>query len=153
MNHQSIHRDVALLLANCRTATLATVDATGGPHAANVQFVADEQFRLWFVSSPQSAHSRHIAGQPSVAITVFDPADADPAQLRGIQMHGQCIAVDDPAQWQRAWTLYAAKFPFVAEDERLAAAVRNQRFYVITATWLRWIDNRQGFGWKQQVLP
>ena len=142
-------REVDAFLGRHRTASLATADDDGQPHAANVQFVHDEAWRLIWVSSPQSRHSRQLASRPAAAVTIYAPTD-DPAQVHGVQMHGHVaagVAIDRPG-WDTLWDRYRAKFSFVQTSEALRAAVERQQFYVFTPTWLRWIDNRRRFGWK-----
>jgi hypothetical protein len=133
-------QEARALLAACRTVALATVDEAGHPHAANVQVGCDEQLRLVWVSKPDAAHSRHLAARPRVAVTVYHPDDR-PEQIRGVQMHGTAEAVAHDS----AWPTYLAALPFVG-DPPYREAVARQQFYRFTPTWLRWIDNRRGFG-------
>lgn len=60
-----------LLVAN-NYCVLATVDAEGTPWATPVYFSARDNRELFWVSSPDSRHSRNIAGRSKIAITVFD---------------------------------------------------------------------------------
>lgn len=135
------------LLAACRTASLATAGADGLPHAANVQFVVDDSLNLYFVSSAQSLHARHIAARPQVALTVYDHDDTDPGNLRGLQIHGLCrqVAAD---QRPLVWRLYVRRFSFVESSPALRAAAEAQPFFQVTPTWIRLIDNRRGFGFR-----
>ena len=145
--------EVAAFLAEHRTAGLATADADGTPHAANVQYAFDPaDFSLWWVSSPGSLHSRHLLARPACAVTVYAPVD-DRTQIHGVQMHGR---VDPPLQltdagWAEAFERYADRFPFVRDDAKMRAAVESQALYRFAPTWLRWIDNRRGFGFKAEA--
>ncbi len=148
-------REVEIFLAVCRTASLATVDDDGAPHNANVQFAhgsiggqASAPFDLWWVSSPTSAHSRHLTARPRAAVTVYAHADA-PDQIRGIQARGTVTPALTPgdAAYPAALRRYAAKYPFV-DTPPFDAAVARQGLYRFRPQWIRWIDNRRGFGWK-----
>jgi uncharacterized protein YhbP (UPF0306 family) len=143
-----ILREATALLAECRTASIATVDGIGQPHAANIQYVHDDQLHLYFVSSEDAAHSRHIAVNPAIALTVYHPNDQAPANIHGLQLHGRAKALSNDTECSRALARYNDRFPFIAQDPALRAAVEKQTFYCITPTWLRLIDNRRGFGWK-----
>ena len=140
--------EAAALLAQCRTASLATVDEQGHPHAANIQYVHDDRLRLYFISGEDAAHSRHITANPAVALTVYHPDDRDPANIRGLQLHGRAEPISDEAERSRVLARYAKRFPFIADAPALRAAVEKQTFYCMTPTWVRLIDNRRGFGWK-----
>ncbi|MEV4019513.1 pyridoxamine 5'-phosphate oxidase family protein [Nonomuraea angiospora] len=63
---------VPRLLTDNRYLVLATADRQGRPWAAPVFFAARDEDRLFWVSAPDSRHSRNIAERPDVAITVFD---------------------------------------------------------------------------------
>lgn len=52
--------------------TLATADEAGTPWASPVYFAADRYRDFYWISSPETIHSRNIAARPEVAIVVFD---------------------------------------------------------------------------------
>jgi hypothetical protein len=64
--------DVDRLLAANLYLVLATADEDGQPWATPVFFAPLDSHTLCWVSSPNSRHSRNIAGRPGIAITVFD---------------------------------------------------------------------------------
>lgn len=137
---------VHAFLSKWRTASLATVDAHNQPHAANVQYVHDEHWNLYFVSNPASAHSLHVEHQPQVALTVYAHTHA-PNRIHGLQIHGICRRITDESESRHAWKLYSSKFVFV-KLPGVRKIVKRESFYVVTPTWMRWIDNRRGFGFK-----
>lgn len=137
---------VRRLLAEVSVMSLATVDESGLPHGANVYFAADETLELFFISSPDSAHSVHAQQRPDVAATIY-PEVADYTQIRGLQLRGTVRAVADD-QWETGWAVYLEKFPFVAQ---LADLARSQRMYCLTPAWLRYIDNAIAFGFKWET--
>lgn len=143
--------EAAELLTDCRTASLATVDEDGKPHAANIQYVHDDRLRLYFVSSEDAAHSRHAAARPDAAVTVYHPDDTEPATIRGLQMHGQVNAITDEREQDTALAQYLSKFSFIADSHKLRGAVERQTLYGFSPSWLRLIDNRRGFGWKMEI--
>ena len=122
---EEIDRQIASLLDNSRTATIATVDEHGRPHAANIQYVHDDRRRLCFVSSPDSAHSRHVARTGCVAMTIYAHEDNRPDQIHGLQLHGDCQPLTDPNDRQRAWDLYLRKYTFLAQCAELQRAVED----------------------------
>ncbi|MEO1235346.1 MAG: pyridoxamine 5'-phosphate oxidase family protein [Planctomycetota bacterium] len=145
----AVDQEIELFLATCRTASLATVDADGQPHAANIQYVHADGWCLHWVSSPSSAHSQHLGANPRAAITVYAHLDA-PDTIHGLQLHGEVdlVIAHGQAQWHDVWDRYTAKYAFINSLPQLRAAAEKQRFYRFRPTWMRWIDNRRGFGWK-----
>ncbi len=142
---QIVHQ-LRALFDSVSTLSLATLDAEGRPHAANLYFAPDEALNLYFVSDPRSAHSRHVADRPDVAATLYAPVKMW-QQIRGIQLHGTCMPLPDE-QWGQAWRIYLKKFPHITEIEDL---VRSQRFYRIQPRWFRLIDNTVRFGYKVET--
>lgn len=148
MTDLSTDQQIAAFLAVCRTASLATVDRAGHACAANVQYASDDAWRLYWVSSAASAHSVNLATRPNAAITIYAHLDS-PEQIHGLQMRGRGEVLDGH-EVERAYKLYAAKYPFVTGPP-YDKAMKLQLFYRLTPTWVRWIDNRQGFGWKREI--
>jgi len=134
-----------------RTASLATADEHGRPHAANVQFAREEEqsLTLVWVSSPNALHSIHIAGRPEVALTIYAHDDSA-ANIHGVQLYGIAAAVPEHDGLTTCWEPYTRKYPFVTTMAQVREMIEEGRqvFYRFTPHWLRWIDNRQRFGWK-----
>jgi uncharacterized protein YhbP (UPF0306 family) len=141
----SVDQKIETFLATCKTASLATVDAHGNPCAANIQYAHGIRWKLYWVSSASSAHSLNIAAKPQAALTIYAHRD-EPEKIHGLQLRGNAVMVDE-AQREEAYDLYQSKYPFIS-DPPYDKAIKLQQFYCFTPTWLRWIDNRQGFGWK-----
>jgi len=141
-------------LGRWRTASLATVDDCGSPHGANVWYAHDVRLRLVFASSADSAHLRHIQARPRAAVTICAET-ADPLAICGIQMHGRCAVLGMQAAaagedgLPAAWRLYFSKYPF-AEREPFRSVLAGQRLVRFAPDWVRWIDNRRGFGFRME---
>ena len=145
MSELSVDQQIETFLATCKTASLATVDTHGHPCAANIQYVHDEHWRLYWVSGMSSLHSVNIESHPAAAVTVYAHQDT-PEMIHGLQMRGQARMLEG-GLLDDAYKLYAAKYPFVTGPP-YDKAMKLQLFYCFTPTWLRWLDNRKGFGWK-----
>ena len=142
--------DIPPELLTLTTMTLATTGPDGEPHAAAVYFAADENLRFYFFSDVDSQHSRDIQDNPRAAVTL-SPECKNGQEIRGLQMRGEVHRVAEGAPWQSAWQCYTSKFPFVLELESVVA--RNVLF-AFEPCWIRLVDNRRGFGFKQEwTLP
>ncbi len=126
--------------------TLATAGHNGEPHAADVYFAADDALNLYFFSDPLSQHSLDVARNPRAAVTIH-PHCSDWREIRGLQLRGWVKAVEDEDERKRAWELYSGKFPFVSE---LASVISQNQLFVFESEWIRLVDNRKGFGFKQE---
>ena len=138
-------QQVAAFLAVCRTASIATSDADGGLYNANIQYASDSAWRLYWVSAESSQHSRNISDNHKAAVTIYAHQDT-PELIHGLQMRGRAELLDG-GDVEQAFELYAAKYPFVTGPP-YDQAMKMQLFYRFTPKWLRWIDNREGFGRK-----
>lgn len=114
----------------------------------------DRAFDLYFLSSPQSRHSRDLAVRPTVAATVHEDY-ADWREIKGIQLEGTVEQLSGTDQ-TRARELYGAKFPFAASAEStpaaIVAALARVRWYRLVASRAYFIDNSAGFGHRDQVF-
>ena len=126
--------------------TLATGDRDGEPHAAAVYFATDDDLNFYFFSDLQSQHGRDLTIRPQCAIAVY-PECQDWQDIRGLQLRGEVRLVPPGSEWEHAWSVYRAKFPFVSEMRELAAL---NQLYVFIPGWVRLVDNRRGFGFKRE---
>jgi hypothetical protein len=133
-------------LLSLSTLSLSTSGADGSPHAASVYFAADQALHLYFFSAPDSLHGRHLAKNPRAAGAIY-PECHDWRDIRGLQLRGVVRLVPPGQEWDTAWELYVAKFPFVSE---LRDVVEQNALYAFDPSWIRLVDNRRGFGFKQE---
>jgi uncharacterized protein YhbP (UPF0306 family) len=135
-------------LARQSTLTLATAgEIDGRPQAAPLFFASDDQFNLYWISSPDSRHSMNLAAWDDVAAAIFEPT-WEWADIKGVQFEGVALPVTEDDERARALAIYKAKFPFV--NEKFAALIDESILYVLRPRWMRWIDNERRFGYKQE---
>ncbi|AJT65315.1 pyridoxamine 5'-phosphate oxidase family protein [Streptomyces chattanoogensis] len=138
-------------LAAHTTMTLAYADEDG-PQAAAVLYAVADGPLLYFVTSATTRHGRALAeGGPGGARVAFT-AQRDGQEwsaLTGLQGRGRCRPLGD-AERAAGWRVYLARFPFVAESERLRGALERTTLWELRPDWLRLIDNGQGFGHKEE---
>jgi len=130
------------------TMTLATQGADGESHAADVYFASDQEVNLYFFSDPISQHGLDIAHNPRAAVTIH-PESQGWEDIRGLQMRGEVQRVEPGSSWDSAWEKYVAKFPFVTG---LKSFIDRNQLFVFVPHWIRLIDNRRGFGYKEEWL-
>jgi uncharacterized protein YhbP (UPF0306 family) len=137
------------------TLTLAYVDADG-PQACAVLYAVTPTGALVFVTASTTRHGRALAaGRDAgagarVAFTV--QADGQEwSALTGVQGRGAVIRLaDGSTERAAAWAAYTERFPFVTEDDRLGGALAATALWELRPDWLRLIDNRLGFGSKEE---
>jgi nitroimidazol reductase NimA-like FMN-containing flavoprotein (pyridoxamine 5'-phosphate oxidase superfamily) len=74
---------------------LATADAEGQPWASPVWFAPDGYDDLYWISSPDTQHSRNIAARADIGMVVFD-STAEPATRQALYVRADARQVDDP---------------------------------------------------------
>ncbi len=127
--------------------TLATVGEASEPHAATVYFAAGEKHQeLYFFSDAASQHSLDLALRPQAAGTIH-PLATGWQDIRGLQLRGTVRVIPPGEEWDQAWARYLKKFPFTGD---LKEVVARSTLYAFRADWIRWIDNRRGFGHKEE---
>ncbi len=130
------------------TLALATAGPDGTPHAAAVFYAVDDDLTLYFLSEPKTLHAQHIGAGARVAATI-EENNQDWKSIQGLQLHGWAAPCAGEEE-EHARAVYAARFPFVARAETLAGPLSRARYYQITPTWMRLIDNTLGFGHKEE---
>ena len=130
-------------LMRLTTMTIATVGGDGEPHAAAVYF---DQLDMYFFSDAHSQHTQDTT-QDSRAAAAVHPECSGWQDIRGLQMRGSVKLVQAQDKWQEAWELYLTKFPFVTDLQEIVALNLLHKF---VPKWIRWVDNRCGFGFKQE---
>jgi uncharacterized protein YhbP (UPF0306 family) len=88
---------VPRLLAQHRYLVLGTADGAGRPWATPVFYAAADEYRILWVSAPDSRHSRNIAERPDVAITVFD-SDAPIGGAEALYLEATAGPIADDAR-------------------------------------------------------
>ena len=140
---------VAEYLAGHHVMTLAT-QGGDGPWAAALFYVPDGD-DLIFLSSPSSRHCRDLALQPGCAATIQSEVD-DWRDIQGVQIEGQVSELQGEER-SRAQRLYGERFPFArpgSAPAAIALALARVRWYRLRISRLYFIDNRRGFGQRQQ---
>jgi uncharacterized protein YhbP (UPF0306 family) len=143
MDNGTRERILAYLHAH-NTMTLAT-ENNSIPFACSLFYVSDE-LDLYFVSETKTRHAQNIAINPRVSAAISED-HRDWRTITGIQLDGTCEVLG-AIQSARPLTLYAKKYPFVAQ---LGAAMAKVKFYKITPRWIRFVDNTRGFGFKEEI--
>lgn len=134
------------ILTDRSTLSLATAGFQGEPCLADLFFCSDPSLKAYFVSSPDSRHAQNLATDPRASISVH--VDTwDWREIAGLQMEGAVEMLEQADPQARAWRLYKAKFPFV---EDFADEIARSRWYCFTPRWIRIIDNRLGFGHREE---
>lgn len=155
------------------TMTIATAQEDS-PWAAAV-FYASDGFTLYFLSDPESRHSKNIAEHPSVAVTINEDYH-DWRKIKGIQMEGKAELVTAEDDVARAVATYVKKYSFTAAylkfisspfprivgylDKLLSRlpivsglpTTFNASFYKVTPTKVRFIDNEKSFSHHEEFL-
>jgi uncharacterized protein YhbP (UPF0306 family) len=142
-------------LAAQNTLTLATTNADGSPHACDLFYVlADDA--CYFLSDPTTRHVQNLARAPRVSATIHG-ASQGWQDIRGVQIVGIAARVDARAERTRAFAQYLAKYAFVRETlPNVEMLGRTHEvfgvidLYKLAPRWIRWIDDTQGFGHKEE---
>jgi uncharacterized protein len=129
--------------------TLAVTDADGSPHAAALFYAADSDLSLYVLTDPEARHGQAMLTNGRAAGTI--QRDRQQWQeVQGVQFRGRCGELTGEER-ARAWALYTERFPFLKEKQAaLGSAMTKMGVWRIKPTWMRIIDNRQGFGHKDE---
>jgi uncharacterized protein len=129
--------------------TVAVVEPDGTAHAAALFYAVDDELNLYVLTEPASRHGRAMARTGLVAGTIQRDRQ-EWQKIQGVQFRGRCRRPSGAAR-ERGWNLFAARFPFVRNaGTTLAQALGKMALWRIEPAWMRLIDNRRGFGHKEE---
>ena len=136
----------------CQVLTLAVTEADGSPYAAALFYAVDDELRFHVVTNVATRHGKAMLANPAVAGT--NQRDRQQwHEILGVQFRGVCRQLGG-ADRARAWEIYRARFPFLQQpDAALTRELANTAMWRIEPTWIRLIDNRAGFGHKEEWTP
>lgn len=126
-------------LTGHHVATLATVAPDGSPYCCNIFYAYDaDNCALIFSSDTKTAHTGHFTADDRVAASVVLESKAI-GTLRGAQMTGRIVRPETD-ELDKARRRYLKRFPY--------AAVMPLELWVMKIDFVKYTDNRLGFGVK-----
>ncbi|MBI3948911.1 MAG: pyridoxamine 5'-phosphate oxidase family protein [Acidobacteria bacterium] len=147
-----LRQRVLTYLQSHNVMTLATT-GPDGPWVAGLFYVNDG-FDLYWLSDPDTRHSRNIVHNPHVAVAIHEDY-RDWRIIQGIQMEGAAEQIGMLAQAVRPMKLYLAKYPFLGDLSHLpldlTRALAATRVYKFTPTRVYFIDNTKGLGHREEL--
>jgi uncharacterized protein YhbP (UPF0306 family) len=130
--------------------TLAVAGNAAAPHAAALFYAVDDKLRFYVVTDPGTLHGEAMAGGCPVAGTVQRDQQSW-HQLQGIQFHApRAEQLLDDRSRRQGWGIYTTRFPFLPGNDVLTAALAKTALWRIEPDWIRLVDNRLGFGHKEE---
>jgi uncharacterized protein YhbP (UPF0306 family) len=138
--------------------SIATIAPGNRAHINTVFFAVSRHLELYFLSDPESLHSRNLESNPSMAMTVFDSHQRWDAPGRGVQLFGTARRTRGE-QARRAAAVYGGTFPpfarwvrgRTAADRRRAALLRSYTLYRFLPTRVKILDEAE-FGGATFVI-
>ena len=123
--------EVAELLAQCRTATIATTGPTGFPHLVAMWYGLHGG-KVYFETKAKSQKAVNLRRDPRISCSVEAGESYD--QLRGIAIEGMAAIIDDTASdeyWAAAVSVFERyQGPYTAEMRPFVEQMMNKRVVV-----------------------
>jgi uncharacterized protein len=127
--------------------TLAVGETDGKPCAAALFYAVDEDLRFYVLTDPGTRHGRALLANTAVAGTIQRDRQSW-QEITGVQFRGRCRLLTGDER-DRAWQVYTARFPFLLTD-KFTPALAKTELWCLEPEWMRLIDNRLGFGHKEE---
>lgn len=136
--------EIATYLDRSRTATMATLGATGLPHLVAMWYAVIDG-AIWFETKSRSQKAVNLRRDPRITCLIEDGLTYD--KLRGVSLEGTAEIVDDPALiWQvgvSVWERYNG--PYTEEVRPLVEFMLHKRVAVR-------VDVRRTRSWDHRKL-
>lgn len=152
MNDNALRQTILAFLAEHHVLTLATCSSNGVPRAASLMY-ANQGFSLYWVSDPETRHSRDLVREletsQNVAATIAPDYD-DFTKIRGLQIEGYAVCMGGALANAGAMKSLVTKFgffkQFMAGPAHLAAQLQKAALYRLDCKRIVLIDNTVKFG-------
>ena len=138
---------IAALLSEATTLSLATTGENGEASVAPLFYIADSDPSLYWLSAESSRHSLNLARSPRAAATVYRNA-LNWKEICGVQMRGLAGRITDANPRAALVEAYCERFRL---GRVLRLAARQSALYVFKPKFFRYIDNAKGFGYKFEL--
>lgn len=153
MDERALAAEIEAFLSAHHVITLAT-SAGEAAHAASLMY-AHQGYVLFWMSDPDTRHSRELEANSRVAATVA-PDYTDFRAIRGLQIAGVAARLTAPREIERARTLMEQRYAFLRElargPEALRAAYAKAGHYALQSERITLVDNTRGFGHKETLV-
>jgi len=137
-------------LADHTVLTMATQGETG-PHVVSLMY-AYKEFDLYWLSNPAAGHSGHLGKGSRGAVSIARQYE-DFQNIKGLQMSGQGLRLEQGAEAKDGFALLTVRYPFLrafAAGE-LASHLDKAAVYRFRPERITLIDNTRGFGFRQTL--
>ena len=106
ISRDSLLKAARLIVDSSRCRVLVSVDEQGKPHIREMDpFSPDDEFVIWFGTSPNSRKVSQIKNNPNVAVYYYDAKT-----LSYVSINGKAELVNDPEEkakhWKEYWKVY-----------------------------------------------
>jgi PPOX class probable F420-dependent enzyme len=133
-------REVATLVAECRTATVATIGGRGLPHQTALWYaVVDE--RPVFLTKAKSQKAVNLRRDPRLSILL--EAGREYGELRGAVFEGTARLEDDPGRLRSVAEGIRERYAEAAEGGDVESSIRNRVAVGIEVERVRSWDHRK----------
>jgi uncharacterized protein YhbP (UPF0306 family) len=155
---ETLRSRIRHLLAAHAAMTLATTGSTG-PWASAVFYASDAAFHLYFVTDPRTRHGANLLADARVSAAIH--ADVSGwNDIRGLQIEGKAHALSE-AERATGMEVYLNRFPDVRRlaesprddaERRIGERLARIPLWRLAPARIRVIDNREAFGWKEELV-
>lgn len=130
-------KDALSFIKHHKTGVLATVAASGEPHASMVFYTADDNFNIYFLTLIDSRKFAALQANPKVAFTVSMPDVPQTLQIEGVAMD---ISLDEEAKEKMPalMEVLSSNNWFYGPISKLDP--KEKVMVWIKPTWIRWAD-------------
>lgn len=114
----------------------------GKPWIANVWYVADDSFNIYWISATNRRHSRDIEANPHVAASMCVVQEPGPSDKGAIQIEGTAAQLHGAVEIAKALKLYVKRGFFTADQVKkfMSDPTRPHRFYSLKPQKIVYFD-------------
>ena len=150
MTKSQLKKKVLKFLDKTEMAALSTVSPTGLPQVATIYFVVDDQFNLYFATTPGSRKYGNLKRNKSVALAITNHKNE-----QTIQMEGEAVELGKMRKNSKEFKFLTKLF-----DKYIWSTVPVHKiedgltsFFKVKPSWVRWADFKAKGELFHQIIP
>jgi len=119
-------------------------------------FFANKGFTIYFLSTPNTRHTKNIAREGRVAVTI----NGDYyhwKEIKGVQIEGKVHLITEAKENKEALDVYLKKFPYLFDllsnntSADIIKDIKEINWYVLEPIKVRYISNEPEFGRREEI--
>ena len=141
---QDAEKSIKQILSSNTLFSMSSINKDNTPWINTAFYSFDENLNLYFLSDPNTIHTKNISDKKTVAVNIFDSHQKPEDEKKGLQLIGECHKINDEKEIFSAIKNYGKKYlsfgNLIKAVNDIAKNKMKARFYKIEINYISIFD-------------